>query len=254
VRAPTTSAEWRSHEHYARVPELDLAPFRRLVVVSAHPDDESLGAGGLIATAHARGIPVYVVLLTAGEASQSPSPGLTRHALATLRLAEMVNALARLAPETPLAFLGAPDGGVAGCEQQITTSLTELLGDDATTTLVAAPWRRDGHPDHDAAGRAAAAAARATGATLVEYPVWFWSEGEPATAPWDDMVCLTLTAEAREAKTEAIQCHASQVGPPAKRSERRPTLPGRVLAHFAGFHEHFVTTRTDVPDPPTGPG
>ena len=41
----------------------------RLVVVSAHPIDESLGAGGLIATAHAAGaMVVYVVLLTAGEA------------------------------------------------------------------------------------------------------------------------------------------------------------------------------------------
>jgi LmbE family N-acetylglucosaminyl deacetylase len=248
VRAPTTSAEWRSHAHYARVPELDLTPYRRLVVISAHPDDESLGAGGLIATAYARGIPVYVVLLTAGEASQSPAEGYTRHALATLRLAEMENALARLAPETPLVFLGAPDGGVADCEPQVTTSLTDLLG-DASATLVAAPWRRDGHPDHDAAGRAAAAAAEASGATLVEYPVWFWSEGDPSTAPWEDMVCLTLGSDAHDAKAAAIQCHASQLGPRPGRPDARPTLPGRVLAHFSGAHEHFVATRGGIPDP-----
>ena len=41
----------------------------RLVVVAAHPDDESLGAGGLIAAARAAGLAVYVVLLTAGEGS-----------------------------------------------------------------------------------------------------------------------------------------------------------------------------------------
>jgi LmbE family N-acetylglucosaminyl deacetylase len=253
VRAPTTSAEWRSHEHYAHVPELELTPYRRLVVVSAHPDDESLGAGGLIATAYARGIPVYVVLLTAGEASQSPSPSYTRHALATLRLAEMENALARLAPETPLVFLGAPDGAVAECEPQVTTSLTELLG-DASATLLAAPWRRDGHPDHDAAGRAAATAARESGATLVEYPVLFWSRGDPTTAPWDDMVCLTLTPEVRDAKAAAIQCHASQVGRLPDRTEGVPTLTGRVLSHFAGGHEHFVATRPEVPDPLGEPG
>ncbi|MCD4527443.1 PIG-L deacetylase family protein [Nocardioides sp. cx-173] len=253
MRAPTTSAEWRSHEHYAQVPELELSSFRRLVVVSAHPDDESLGAGGLIATAYARGIPVYVVLLTAGEASQSsPSPVHTRHALATMRLAEMENALARLAPDSPLVFLGAPDGGVAASEVQVTASLTELLG-DASATLVAAPWRRDGHPDHDAAGRAAAAAAAASGATLVEYPVQFWSQGLPAAAPWDEMVRLTLTPEARDAKAAAIQCHASQVGRLPHRAERGPTLTGRVLAHFAGGHEHFVATRPEVPGPLTAP-
>ena len=253
MRAPTTSAEWRSHEHYAHVPELDLSDFRRLVVVSAHPDDESLGAGGLIATAAARGIPVYVVLLTAGEASQSPSPTFTRHALATMRLAEMENALARLAPDTPLVFLGAPDGEVADCEPQVTTSLTELLG-DGSATLVASPWRRDGHPDHDAAGRASAAAAQAAGATLVEYPVQFWSRGAPTTMPWDDMVCLTLTEEVRDAKAAAIQCHTSQVRRLQDRPERGPTLTGRVLAHFAGDHEHFVATRPEVPDPPDEPG
>ncbi len=60
----------------------------RLVVVAAHPDDESLGAGGLIATAHDAGIPIYVVLLTAGEASHPESPSRSRHDLATQRLTE----------------------------------------------------------------------------------------------------------------------------------------------------------------------
>ena len=41
----------------------------RLVVVSAHPDDESLGAGGLIADRSVGGPRVQVVVATDGEAS-----------------------------------------------------------------------------------------------------------------------------------------------------------------------------------------
>ena len=67
----TDAAAWRAHASWGRVPELGLAndgqPCTRLVVVAAHPDDESLGTGGLIAAAHDAGLTVYVVLLTAGR-------------------------------------------------------------------------------------------------------------------------------------------------------------------------------------------
>ena len=76
---PGTPAEtWRDHPSWGRVPELGLAndgqTCTRLVVVAAHPDDESLGTGGLIAAAHDAGLAVYVVLLTAGEGSHPDSP------------------------------------------------------------------------------------------------------------------------------------------------------------------------------------
>ena len=113
---------WRDHPSYGAGPRLGLThhglPCSRLVVVAAHPDDESRGAGGLIAQAAAAGLTVYVVLLTAGEASSYAAPDKTRHALATMRLAETENALARLAPDSYLAFLGVPDGGVCAAEEQ----------------------------------------------------------------------------------------------------------------------------------------
>ncbi|WP_323792742.1 PIG-L family deacetylase [Nocardioides sp.] len=246
----TPVATWQEHPSYGARPLLDLThhgePCTRLVVLAAHPDDESLGAGGLIATAAAAGLSVYVALLTAGEASQYAAHGATRHALATLRLAEMENALARLAPDNFLAFLGAPDGAVAESEEQVARSLTDLLG-DASRTLLAAPWRQDGHPDHDAAGRAAAHAARTSGARLVEYPLLAWTHRSPDELPWDDVLCLELSPALQEQKAAAIRAHVSQVRPPPNNPDGAPPLSGRVLGHFHTPFEHYLEAAPPAP-------
>jgi LmbE family N-acetylglucosaminyl deacetylase/SAM-dependent methyltransferase len=245
--AGTDAEAWRRHPCWGEVPELTLVngeqPCTRLVVVAAHPDDESLGAGGLIATAAAAGLAVYVVLLTAGEASHPESPTLSRHALATRRLAEAERALGILAPEAPLVFLGAADGGVAQVEAAVTSSLVDLIGDGRSTLLVA-PWRHDGHTDHEAAGRAAAAAAHRTGARLAEYPIWMWHKDDPADAPWARMRRIDLSPQVTQRKWLAIHAHATQVRPLSDSPSDAVMLSGHVLAHFATGVEHFVTETT----------
>lgn len=244
------SQTWQQHPEWGRVPllDLDVGPdgIRRLVVVSAHPDDESLGVGGLIATAHRAGLDVYVVLLTAGEASHPPGREMTRHALATERLAEMEAAVALLAPGTPVVFLGAPDGGAADVEDQMVVALRDIVGDGERTLLVA-PWRHDGHPDHDAAGRAAAQVARLSGARLVEYPLLMWRLSAPEEAPWEHMVRLDLCPDVLETKLAAIRAHASQLR--ALSPADPPALSGPMLAHFTVPVEHLV-----VAGAATGPG
>lgn len=249
--AGTDVETWRRHPRWGGVPELTLVngeiPCTRLVVVAAHPDDESLGAGGLIATAAASGLAVYVVLLTAGEASHPESPTVTRHALATRRLAEAERALGILAPEAPLVFLGASDGGVAAVEAEVTASLVDLIGDGRSTLLVA-PWRHDGHPDHEAAGRSAAAAAMRTGARLAEYPVWMWHRDHPDQAPWSQMRRVDLSPQVTQRKWLAIHAHATQVRPLSPLPQDDALLSGRVLAHFNAPVEHFVTEAAPVDD------
>ena len=245
----TAPVEWSAHESWGRVPLLDLAGadpgYDRLMVVAAHPDDESLGAGGLIASAHRAGIGVYLLLLTAGEAADPAVAGGSHHELARMRLHEMECAVECLAPGTPVVFLGAQDGQVAECEDKIAAVLTEMLG-PGSRTLLAAPWSNDGHPDHEAAGRAARTAAAASGARLVEYPVRLWLDRGPEQAPWPDMVRLDLDDERRGAKREAIACHLSQM--------RQRDGGSRSLAHLTGESEHYVVTPVSAAAPSPVPG
>ena len=51
----------------APAPTLDVPPQTRLLVVAPHPDDETLGAGGLMERVHESGGRVNVVYLTDGD-------------------------------------------------------------------------------------------------------------------------------------------------------------------------------------------
>lgn len=79
--------------------------------------------------------------------------------------------------------LGLPDGRLTDHEDRIAESLAEILRGAAPGTRCAATWRGDGHPDHEAVGRAAAEACARTDVELLEYPVWMWHWAHPPTRP-----------------------------------------------------------------------
>ena len=114
--------------------------------------------------------------------------------------------------------------------------------------LLCAPWRRDGHPDHEAVGRAAAVAAARTDARLVEYPVWLWHWGGEHDLPWDQALRLPLDAAALAAKRRAISAHASQVQPLSTEPGDEVLLGGDLLAHFDRDAEVFIATDEPVED------
>ncbi|HEY5120093.1 MAG TPA: PIG-L family deacetylase, partial [Acidimicrobiales bacterium] len=72
------------------------------MVVSPHPDDEVLGAGGLIQVALSQHVLVEVVAVTDGEASHPRSTVATTLNLARVRSAESRVALSRLGWREPL--------------------------------------------------------------------------------------------------------------------------------------------------------
>ena len=236
VHRPTPEAEWAAAdlEH--------LAPFApgppaTVVVVAPHPDDEVLGVAGLLQGLHRAGHRIEVVAVTDGEASHPGSRAMRPPILAAVRRIEAAAAHRALGLHgCPTVRLGLPDGAVADHEDRLTEVLTDRLDAHA---MVLATWRADGHPDHEAAGRAAAAAATASGARLVEYPVWAWSWAHPGDArlPWASASTVRLDPEARRAKHHAIRAFFTQIEPLGPAAADGPVLPETVLAHHRRPYE-----------------
>ncbi len=210
------------------LPALDLSACPDLVVVGAHPDDETLGFGAAMTMLAGAGVRVQVVSASDGGAAFPDSTPRQRHTLEQTRRAELHAAADELGVSIPIS-LGLPDGEIARYERHLTDALIEVLAGRPAGTWCAATWRGDGHPDHEAVGRAAAHAADVTGAMLVEYPVWMWHWARPgdAAVPWPRAAAVPATSAAIARKTAAAAHFRSQFTPPEPGGE--PVLPAYVL-------------------------
>lgn len=196
----TDETEWVTL--VGHLPELAIST-RRVVVVSPHPDDETLAVGGLLASLAARDVDVEVLAVTDGRAS-----GLATSGGSAERRAEQDQACRALGLAGTIERLSLPDAGVVDHIDH----LVEVLGGrcDAETVLVA-PWERDGDADHEACGLAAHRVASTLGATLLAYPVraWQWADVKDlANLP---LRKISLDLAVRRTKGLAIDCYRSQI-------------------------------------------
>ena len=125
-----------------------------VLVVMAHPDDESMGCGGLILRHSRAGVPVHLICATRGEAGWTGKPrGANREDLAQIRTAELEEAAGALAI-SGVSVWDYPDGGVDRCDrQEITQRIWEEISRLRPKVVVG--WGPDGvygHPDHIAMG------------------------------------------------------------------------------------------------------
>jgi LmbE family N-acetylglucosaminyl deacetylase/SAM-dependent methyltransferase len=243
---PGTAAEaWAADGRLATIPPLELGVGDRVIVVAAHPDDETLGAGGLISECSLQGIPVQTVIVTDGAASHTTSTSAERDALVSTRAREARAALQILAPESAVTFLNFPDGGVRERSEQLYDALAALVENAPGTTVIVAPWRGDGHRDHRVVGEACASLAAARDIRLMEYPIWMWHWSTPdnAVTPWNAFDSLALRPQSVAAKRRAIAEYSSQTSAGAADAEGggEPVLHPRFLRNFGRTTEVFVT-------------
>lgn len=213
-RDPGTSAEtWGKDGRLRGLPNLDIAGISELIVVAAHPDDETLGAGGLIAECSKRGIPVRVVVVTDGGASHPESPSILPVHLAVRRRLEVTEAMTLLAPGASLTFLDFDDGSIRENRAQVLVEVRCLVKHASASALLVAPWRGDGHRDHRILGEICAEAVGGTSVTMREYPIWMWHWSDPdsSATPWGDLSVLRLEGNSIDAKRLAVSMHRSQV-------------------------------------------
>lgn len=209
------------------------------LVLAPHPDDESLGCGGLIALLRRRGATVWVVLVSDGSQSHPGSRRFPPDARIALRRAEMERALHILGVDAAdLHVLELPDGAVPNAHRPgfapAVLRIAEMARRCGARTLLA-PWRRDPHRDH----RAVSAMARAVRGRspealgIVEYGVWTQERGSSADWPRSgEMDEHRLDVSSVVAlKARAVAAHASQHGQVILDDPGGFTLPASLLEH-----------------------
>jgi LmbE family N-acetylglucosaminyl deacetylase len=235
-----SEATWRTLMARISIPPMQPIHERRVVVVAPHPDDEVLGAGGLIQEALGEHCLVEIVIVTDGEASHAKSKSMSPSRLATIRAIESDVALQRLGWVRPMVTrLRLPDGDVRGHRVELSDALASILLPD---DLCVAPWTSDGHPDHDATGLAALQASRAVGARALGYLVWAWHWAEPegADIPWERCQRLDLRRRARARKRWSTGAFQSQIRPLGPAEADAAILPEPLLRRFWRPYEIYV--------------
>lgn len=209
----TSPAEWV--DWLVGHPALDFSTCSSLTVVAAHPDDETYGFGGAAAALRARGVEVRWVSVTDGGGAFPDWTPARRAVLEATRRGEVRRAADALGIDD-VVELGLPDGELESHEGALTESLVDLLTDRPPGSWCAATWRGDGHPDHEAVGRAAAAACARTSVRLLEYPIWMWHWAEPGdvAVPWSRMQRVVVDASAQARKAAAAVQFRSQTTKP----------------------------------------
>ena len=208
---------WRSL--CLRASPLSLSLAGNWLVLAPHPDDETLGAGGLLATLADDGVQAWVAYLTSGEASHHRAPQWPASRIARVRRAESRLALQKLGQATrrPI-FLGWRDGMPPPAEsatfRRSRADLLELCKRHDIRNI-ATTWRGEGHCDHRAAyDLANAVTSRGRGrTTLFEYLVWGWADPSLVEKVRTLHVATPETAGYAERCRAAIACHRTQVSP-----------------------------------------
>lgn len=200
---PAAAPPWDLRVPLLREP---FAGCDEVLVVSAHPDDETIGAGRLLAGLD---VPVRAVTLTAGERcfGDLADP----HEVSALRLAEWRCALGELGV-VPALCAHLPDGSLGDHEPTALDLLSTLV---LPGQGLLAPWRHDPHPDHAAAGRVAATIAAGVGVPLLEYVVWapWWTDATTLPQRGARLHEVPAAPADHTRRDRALGCFTSQLTP-----------------------------------------
>ena len=216
---------------------------QRLMVVVAHPDDETFGCGSLLLYAAAQGAETAVVCATRGEAGEpAPGSGVTQADLATVRERELYEA-AQILGVSRVDMLDFRDSGMAGepAPGTLVAAPMDEVRDDVRArleelrpTVVVTLEGTDGHRDHIKMRDATLAAVAVADAPVERVYLYAlprsrldrWIDhlrrhnpsmehldlGIPGT-PDEHVTTLIPTAEHYEARERAIAAHYSQLSP-----------------------------------------
>jgi len=218
-----------------------LAGREKIIVLAPHPDDETLGCGGLLAQAFA-GAGAHVVCMTDGSASHPGSTDWPPARLAAERRRELEEALTILGGSAAdLTWLGLPDSRLHEIKADAIVTILEDVITASGARHIFVPAQEDKHCDHKTTAQIAAILRdRHPELHFYSYPVWSrWDDPqfEQCTKAHDAVFLATPTATTR--KRAAIAAHRSQLGQVVQDDPNGFVLPAGFVEKFAGEREIF---------------
>ena len=221
-----------------------MSGVRRMLVVVAHPDDETFGTGSLIAHEAARGVEVVVCCASRGEAGEAPDWLPEGADLGAVREQELRDAAAALGVSRVVVLEFGDSGmtGEMGIEtlagapfDSVVAAVAQVVRDvDPDVVVTLDPVETDGHRDHTRIGQATVEACRAWPATWV----YAWTVPRSLLARWfeelervrptaehldldreglgrpeTDITTILDTSDVRELRDRASELHRSQTAP-----------------------------------------
>ena len=221
-----------------------FSEFDRILFVAPHPDDESLGGGGLLQRAFAARIPVRILFATNGDNNPWAQRFWERRwtigwkeriRWGKRRQQEALAAIASLggSPES-VKFLNFQDQGITSLLMQRTQELFAVLANEIRVfnpSMLVIPTMLDAHPDHSALSVAIALVLNSIGNS--EIRVWEYLVHRPQAGIRRRPVILRLDPAEVERKRNAILCHKTQVALSASRFMRFATAEETFYAHAA---------------------
>lgn len=209
---------------------VDPTEFGTVLGVWAHPDDEAMLSGGLMATARAAGRRVAVVTATRGEHGTTEPDLWPPARLGRLRAAELRAALAAV-DVSEQRFLDYVDGTLTQVAWSVGVSrIAQVIDEVRPDTIVTfGPDGLTGHDDHRTVSAWATAARAMTapqarllyatttasfedrwGEVNAQFGVYFAREAPPRTPDDEVALALALSGDVLDRKVAALRAHASQ--------------------------------------------
>ena len=231
--------------------------------VFAHPDDETIMAGGTLAMLHQSAIPTHLVITTRGEGGEAGVPPVVtdRRELGARREAELRCAITSLGV-TSLSLLGyvdpdvGPENTLSPFEADFDTLVSQIVeaieAHRADVVIAHGPDGEYGHPAHKLVHRATAVAIARCAPDLAFYTVM---ARPPAPIAGDDDHLWNASRLAHfwldispwaDAKVAAMECHLSQHDL-FKRRRKLQTVP-EALRRIESFYRELPAVDGALPN------
>ncbi|CAM3804913.1 bifunctional PIG-L family deacetylase/class I SAM-dependent methyltransferase [Mucilaginibacter galii] len=223
------------------------------LIMVPHPDDESLGCGGLIALLRQQNCRVTIVVTTDGSQSHPNSVKFPKGDRIAIRKQEIEMALSVLmVSPKDIHFMNGKDAALPVKEDPDFFKYKNLLKEilvGVKPQLCLVPYELDPHCDHRATWQllnSALSEIKNNGITVWEYPIWLYALAKPEDIPQlqeGELKYVEISSYLPQ-KTAAIHTHVSQITRLIDDDPEGFLLTADMIENFLTGKEYFLERAT----------